>query len=60
MIVGLEWEVIFLEASIGEHSVIGANSVVTKPIPSFSVAVGVPAKVVKQYNFKTNQGENRS
>lgn len=47
-------------ATIGKHSVIGANSVVTKPIPSFSVAVGIPAKVVRQYNFNTNQWENRS
>jgi len=32
---------------IGEHVVIGANSVVTGSIPSFSVAVGAPARVVK-------------
>jgi acetyltransferase-like isoleucine patch superfamily enzyme len=38
-------------ASIGKHCVIGANSVVTKDIPDFSVAVGIPAKVIKQYNF---------
>lgn len=34
-------------ASIGEHCVIGAGAVVTTPIPAHSVAVGVPAKVVK-------------
>jgi len=34
-------------ADIGEHVVIGANSVVTGIIPSFSVAVGAPARVVK-------------
>ncbi len=34
-------------AEIGEHVVIGANSVVTGSIPSFSVAVGAPARVVK-------------
>lgn len=33
--------------TIGEGSVIGAGSVVTKDIPPFSVAVGVPAKVIK-------------
>jgi acetyltransferase-like isoleucine patch superfamily enzyme len=32
---------------IGRNSVIGARSVVTKDIPSGSVAVGVPAKVIK-------------
>jgi acetyltransferase-like isoleucine patch superfamily enzyme len=35
--------------TIGEHCVIGANSVVTHDVPSFSVAVGVPARVIKQY-----------
>lgn len=33
--------------TIGEGSVIGAGSVVTKDIPPYSVAVGVPAKVIK-------------
>jgi acetyltransferase-like isoleucine patch superfamily enzyme len=32
-------------ADIGERAFIGANSVVTKPIPAFSVAVGAPARV---------------
>ena len=35
--------------TIGNNSVIGANSVVTNNIPSFSVAVGSPAKVIKEY-----------
>ena len=34
-------------ASIGAHCVIGAGAVVTEPIPADSVAVGVPARVVK-------------
>ncbi len=38
---------------IGKHCVIGANSVVTKDIPDYSVAVGIPAKVIKRYNFET-------
>lgn len=33
--------------TIGKGSVIGAGSVVTKNIPPYSVAVGVPAKVIK-------------
>lgn len=32
--------------TIGEGSVIGAGAVVTKDIPAYSIAVGVPAKVV--------------
>ncbi len=35
---------------IGKGSVIGAGSIVTKNIPSMSVAVGVPAKVIKSRN----------
>ena len=34
---------------IGEGAVIGANSVVTHNIPDYSVAVGAPAKIIKQY-----------
>jgi acetyltransferase-like isoleucine patch superfamily enzyme len=33
---------------IGDHAVIGANAVVTKDIPPYSVAAGNPAKVLKQ------------
>ena len=35
-------------ARIGRHVVIGANSVVTGHIPDYSVAVGVPARVIKR------------
>jgi acetyltransferase-like isoleucine patch superfamily enzyme len=35
--------------SIGEHAFIGANSVVTRPIPAFSLAVGAPARVIEYY-----------
>ena len=44
---------------IGKNVVIGANSVVTKNIPSFSVAVGSPAKIVKQYNEKEKKWVTR-
>ena len=32
---------------IGKGSIIGAGSVVTKNIPEYSIAAGVPAKVIK-------------
>ena len=40
-----------LGASIGRNWVIGANSVVTHDIPDYCVAVGIPAKVIKKYDF---------
>jgi len=33
--------------NVGEGSIIGAGAVVTKEVPAYSVAVGIPAKVVK-------------
>lgn len=44
--------------TIGEGSIIGALSVVTKNIPAYSIAVGSPAKVVKKYNFESKTWEN--
>jgi acetyltransferase-like isoleucine patch superfamily enzyme len=35
--------------TIGEGAVIGAGSVVTKDIPPYVVAVGIPAKVIKTF-----------
>lgn len=40
--------------SIGDWSIVGAGSLVTKDIPPYSIAVGNPAKVIKQYNFATH------
>src|SRR6266487_4440797 len=37
--------------TIGEGSIIGSMSVVTKSIPPYSIAVGCPAKVIKKFNF---------
>jgi len=44
--------VCIIGASIGINCVIGANSVVTKDIPDYSVAVGAPAIIVKRYNLE--------
>jgi len=37
--------------TIGERSVIGANSVVTSDIPPYSIAAGAPAKVLRQVQY---------
>ena len=38
--------------TIGERTVVGANSVVTGDLPGGVVAVGAPAKVLKEIEFK--------
>jgi len=34
--------------TIGENAIIGAGAVVTKDVPPNSIAVGVPAKVIRK------------
>lgn len=34
--------------TIGDGAIIGANSVVTKDVPAFSIVVGSPARIIKQ------------
>lgn len=43
--------------TIGDGCIIGAHSIVIKSIPDNTIAVGTPAKVVKQYNFETKHWE---
>ena len=42
---------------IGENSIIGAGSIVTKNIPMNTIAVGNPARVIKKYNEITKKWE---
>ena len=44
-------------ASVGKNSIIGANSVVTKDIPDYCVAVGNPARVIKRFNKEKQSWE---
>jgi acetyltransferase-like isoleucine patch superfamily enzyme len=37
--------------TIGERSVIGANSVVTADVPPYSIAAGVPARVIRAVDY---------
>ena len=43
--------------TIGKGAVIGSNAVVTKNVPPFSVAVGIPARVIRQYSQQTKNWE---
>lgn len=49
--------VVLPDVEIGDKVIIGSNSVVSKNIPSYSIAVGVPAKVIKKFNFETHTWE---
>ena len=52
--------VVLAGVKIGRHTVIGAGSIVSHDIPPYSICVGSPAKVIKQYNFDTKQWEKVS
>ena len=40
--------------TVGERSVIGANSVVTTDVPPFSIAAGAPAKVLRRVEYEAS------
>lgn len=42
---------------IGKGTIVGANSVVSKSLPEFVIAVGTPAKPIKKYNFQNLRWE---
>lgn len=43
--------------TIGKGSIIGSNAVVSKSIPPYSIAVGIPARVIKQWNQENQRWE---
>lgn len=47
--------VILPNVHIGKHVTVGANSVVCSDLPSYSVAVGMPAYIVKRYDFELHK-----
>ena len=47
--------VCILGVKIGKNCVVGANSVVTKNIPDYCVAVGAPAYIIKRYCFDSKE-----
>jgi acetyltransferase-like isoleucine patch superfamily enzyme len=42
--------VILPNVRVGKRAVVGANSVVTRDVPAFSIVAGAPAKIVKVYS----------
>jgi acetyltransferase-like isoleucine patch superfamily enzyme len=42
--------------TVGERCVIGANSVVTRDLPAFSVASGAPARVIRMIEYPRGSG----
>lgn len=49
--------VCIIGVTIGKNCVVGANSVVTKDVPDYSIVAGIPAKIIKKYNQQTNTWE---
>ncbi len=45
-----EGSVILKGVTVGYRAVVGANAVVTKDVPSYSVVAGVPARVIRTIN----------
>lgn len=41
--------------TIGKGAIIGANSVVTFDVPEYSIVVGVPAKIIKKFDFSSSK-----
>lgn len=44
--------------TIGKKAIIGTNSVVTRSVPPYSIAVGNPARVIKIYDFVEKKWTN--
>jgi len=47
--------VIMPGVNIGDGAIIGAGALITKDIPAYSLAVGRPAKVIKQFDSNYNE-----
>jgi acetyltransferase-like isoleucine patch superfamily enzyme len=44
-------------ASLGERAIVGANSLVSKPVPPYCFAAGSPARVIEYYGRPENRPE---
>jgi acetyltransferase-like isoleucine patch superfamily enzyme len=41
---------VFGDLTIGKHCIVGANAVLSKSLPDYSIAVGAPARIVKRFD----------
>jgi acetyltransferase-like isoleucine patch superfamily enzyme len=46
--------------TVGERCVIGANAVVTRDLPPFSIAAGAPARVIRRFGPAAERGTSSS
>ena len=42
---------------LGRQCIVGANSVVKGVYPDYCVIAGVPARIIRRYNFQTEEWE---
>lgn len=52
--------VILPGVTLGRHSVVAAGSVVSRPVPPYTVCAGSPARIIKRYNRENNLWEKES
>ncbi len=57
VMIGME-SIIMPGVTIGDGAIVGAGSLVVKDVPAWTVAVGVPAKVIKEIPCRNNASEN--
>lgn len=50
-----ERAIVLKGVTIGKGAIIGAGALVNRDVPEYSIAVGVPAKVVRRFDFDAGQ-----
>lgn len=50
-----ERAIVLKGVTIGEGAIVGAGALVNRDVPAYSIAVGVPAKVVRRFDFELGQ-----